>query len=284
MGMAKDILLGCISFLCFLSSVFGFYVYNITNRKKQKSAISNSRRSWHRRLGNICVVTTLLFAFSGAWHAFHKLSEKKQDDYDRAQFSSKDCRLALAKICKGIDSSKLANVSIVRMNGINYWQVTEINGRKVQKRYFESGTLTELKDGDDQYGCYLACIFANKNAAEIKKSQALNSFNNRYSMMKKRLPVVEVEFVKGGSYYVETSTGRLSAVTGKSDQAERFSFSNLHMQHYWEDWFGRKTGKQLKNVVLMGSTLGLMLLAFTGLMMYRARLVKKRKAQQTINS
>ena len=34
MGIAKHILLGAISFLCFLTSVFGFYVYNITNKKK----------------------------------------------------------------------------------------------------------------------------------------------------------------------------------------------------------------------------------------------------------
>jgi hypothetical protein len=285
MGMAKNILLGSISLLCFLSSVSGFYVYNIINRKKQKSDKHKSTRSWHRKLGNVFVLTTLLFAFSGAWHSFHKLPEKKESGfYTYSQFTSKNCSLPLTGICNSIDTAKLANISIVRMNGVSYWQVTEIRGRKMQKRYFETETLMELNEGDNKYGCYLACSFANKNQDEIKKSQSLNSFNNRYSMMKKRLPVIEVEFAHGTNYYVETSTGMLSAISGRADEAERFSFSNLHMQHYWEDLFGRKTGKQLKNIVLMGSTLGLMLLAFTGCVMYRSRLVKKRKAQQTNNA
>ena len=91
--------------------------------------------------------------------------------------------------------------------------------------------------------------------------------------MKKRLPVVEVSFGEDKNYYVETSTGFLSAVSSTADQAERFSFSNLHMHHYWEDWFGKQKGKALKNIVLIASTLGLLLLAVTGMFMY----IRKRR-------
>jgi hypothetical protein len=83
-------------------------------------------------------------------------------------------------------------------------------------------------------------------------------------MMNKRLPVIEVGFDEKKNYYVETSTGHLSAITDPYDKAERFSFSNLHMHHYLEDWLG----KTVQRTFLILTTLGLLLLALTGCWMY----------------
>ena len=89
--------------------------------------------------------------------------------------------------------------------------------------------------------------------------------------MNKRLPVWEVAFTDGSNSYVETATASLAAVSRPSDGAERFSFSNLHMHHYWEMWLGKETGKHVKNLVLLSSTLGLLLLAFTGMLIYLSK-------------
>ena len=94
-------------------------------------------------------------------------------------------------------------------------------------------------------------------------------------MMNKRLPVIEVGFNEEENYYVETATGHLAAVTNSYDKAERFSFSNFHMHHYWEDLFGKK-GKTLQKTVLIFTTLGLLMLAITGCWMYWT---KKKKSQ-----
>ena len=86
---------------------------------------------------------------------------------------------------------------------------------------------------------------------------------------------MEVGFDNNENYYVETSTGKLAAVIDNEDKAERFSFSNLHMHHYWEMWLPKKAGKPVRNLVLITSTLGLLLLALTGMLLYFRKQKKK---------
>jgi hypothetical protein len=275
MGQTKNAILGLFSFLCFATSLFGFFVYNIMNKKKT----TNRSKSWHRTLGNVFVLTTALYGISGAWHAFHKLSEKTEKEIvaDRSQFSADEVNLSFANLIKSVKANeKLSNISIVKMNGENYWQLYLSNGKEKQKRYINTKTFKQLADGDIKYGCYLACLFSNKTNHTITHSKCLNQFTNSYSMMNKRLPVIEVGFDANENYYVETSTGHLSAVTNSYDKAERFSFSNLHMHHYWEDWFGDK-GKIIQKAVFISPTLGLLLLALTGCWMYW------RKRQKSLN-
>lgn len=135
-GPLKPIALGSFAALCLFSCISGFYIYNILKlNKRRKGAVL------HRRLGNALALTTAVFAFSGAWHAFQGL---------------------------------------------------------------------------------------NKNKGQ----------------------------------------GPLAA-------SERFSFSNLHMQHYWEGWLGNELGGAVRNMIFFFSTAGLLLLAITGLLLYVRR---KRKS------
>lgn len=266
LGQTKNVILGAFSLLCFISSLLGFYVYNITSKKKATS----SSKSWHRTLGNVFVLTTALYGFSGAWHAFHKLSEKTEKEIvaDRSQFSADEMILPFYSLSKFVKTNeKLANVSVVKMNGENFWQLYLSNGKEKLKRYINTKTSEELKEGDIKYGCYLACRFSNQIDHRITHSKCLNQFTNSYSMMNKRLPVIEVGFDAGSNYYVETATGHLSAITNSHDKAERFSFSYLHMHHYWEDWLGT-AGKSIQKTVFIATTLGLLLLALTGCWMY----------------
>ena len=274
LGIVKHIMIGVVSLLCFLTSLLGFYVYNISNKKKA----TNGSKAWHRLLGNVFVLTTLLYAFSGAWHAFHKIGDKKEKEIALAhsEFKIPELNLPLADLLKKISKGeKLTNVSIIKMNDDNYWQLYVSKGKEKQKRYIHTKTFEELRDGDIRYGCYLACLYAGKSYHSITHTKCLTEFTHQYSMMKKRLPVIEVGFEGKENYYVETSTGKLSAVTNSLDKAERFSFSNLHMHHYWEMWFGKENGKTIKNTVLLSSTLGLLLLALTGIAMYLRRKYRK---------
>lgn len=273
-GAIKHILIGFLSLTCFFTSLSGFFVYNIMKKKNHKSSGS---RSWHRVMGNIFVATTLLYSFSGAWHSLHKLNSAEyknkqlQTVFNTNEFHNS--HNSFKHVFNKHDS--LLNVSVVKMYDNNYWQVSVLKQKKIQKKYFTVNGFDELPDGDEAYGRYLATVFSGRSPNLIRDSRPLNKFNDRYSMMNKRLPVVEVSFGKE-NYYIETSTGYLSAIASSSDKAERFSFSNLHMHHYWEDWFGKKIGRPVKNIFLIASTLGLLTLAMTGLMMYRAR-VRKRK-------
>jgi hypothetical protein len=273
-GAIKNFLLGMVSFLCFLTGLAGFYVYNLTKERKKRAGV---QRIAHRVLGNIFVLTTLLYSVSGAWHSFHKIpSNEKQEMKDRAEFPSKELNLHIWDMAHTLGKKeKLTGVSPIRMDGRLYWQLGISNGNKNFKRYLDPRTCQEVADGDEKYGCYLACTFAAQNHQAIQSSRCLTQFTSRYSMMNKRLPVIEVAFENAPSYYVETSTGYLSAVTDAHDRAERFSFSNLHMHHYWEDWLGKEKGKAIERIVLISSTLGLLLLVLTGMLIYWARQLKK---------
>jgi hypothetical protein len=265
--------------LCFISSLAGFYIYTLSPGK-QKSVSAARKR--HRMLGNIFVFTTLLFAFSGAWHAFHKIGEESKDIRDKAEFLATELELPIKSISGKLGKNTILNdVSVVRMNGIIYWQALITKGKENSRIYLHSKTGEILANGDIEYGCYLACSFSGKPDHEISHSSCLTSFNDRYSMMNKRLPVIEVGYTNGENYYVETASGQLSAVKDGFDQAERFSFSNLHMQHFWESWLGRESGKPVRNAVLISSTLGLLLLAITGLVLYFTKRRKKARVQQT---
>ena len=273
-GAIKNILLGLVSLLCLLTGIAGFYVYNLTKEKKKRSG---PQRIAHRVLGNIFVLTTLLYSFSGAWHSFHKISSNEvQQIKDRAEFTSKELNLNLWDMAHTLGKKeKLTGISSIRMDGLLYWQLGISNGSKNFKRYLDPRTCQEVADGDEKYGAYLAATFAAQSQKAIHSSRALTQFNSRYSMMNKRLPVIEVAFQNAPAYYVETSTGSLSAVIGAQDRAERASFSNLHMHHYWEDWLGKEKGKAAERIMLISSTLGLLLLVLTGLLIYRNRQVKK---------
>lgn len=277
-GISKNILLGLISFLCFLTSLFGFYVYNITNKKKNLTTVQKNKNR-HRTLGNVFVLTTMLYALSGAWHSFHKIAGKEdvQIFSDQSVFSIDDLHLPTPLILQSLrKEEKLNGISIVRMDGKDYWQLSISQGREKYKKYLESSSLSELYNGDQAYGCYLACNFSKKTGPSIKYSKCLTSFNHQYSIMNKRLPVIEVGFDNRENYYVETATGKLAAVVDNVDRAERFSFSNLHMHHYWEMWLNKETGKPVRNLVLISTTLGLLLLALTGMILYSRK--QKRKA------
>lgn len=278
MGIGKNILLGTVSLLCFLTSLFGFYVYNITNKKKSNAATQKNKNR-HRLLGNVFVATTMLYALSGAWHSFHKISGKEaiQEFADQSLFAVNELDLSTRLLLQKLDTSeKLTGVSVARMDHDDYWQLSVTKGKEKYKKYFEINSLSELGNGDQVYGCYLACKFSKRPEHSIKHSKCLTSFNHQYSMMNKRLPVIEVGFDNRENYYVETGTGKLAAVVDNFDKAERFSFSNFHMHHYWEMWLNKEAGKPVRNLVLISTTLGLLLLALTGMIIYFRK--QKRKA------
>jgi hypothetical protein len=271
-GKTKSVLLGTFSALCFLTSVFGFYVYFISNKKKIKPvSFTHRNRKWHRTMGSIFLTTTLLFSFSGAWHAWKKITHepKRTTATSQLTFQTTELNLSLRAILESFSKGeKLTGISAIKIKENGFWQVSLQKGKTESKKYISMIGNNEMKQGDAAYAVWLACQFSGKTPHNIIKAKELNSFTHGYSMMNKRLPVVQVSFDKGDQYFIETSTGKLAAVSRTADRWERFSFSNFHMHHYWEMWLGKENGKTVRNVVLLLSTLGLLLVALTGTVIY----------------
>jgi hypothetical protein len=280
-GNWKSLLLGSFSALCFLSSVFGFYIYNLTSKKKPTTVRAVHRnRSWHRTTGNFFLVTTLLFSFSGAWHSFKKINSRKPDKslFYRPAMNSQEMDFSLPTVMHTLKpGEKLSGISVKKMEDRNFLQILVKGDKAESKRYLDLETLNTLPDGDLRYGSWLASGFAGRKDVSVVSARHVNRFNHDYNMMYKRLPVVQVAIGGNERYYVETSTGYLSAITSSSSRAERFSFSNLHMHHFWKMWLGKTIGDPVRMVVLILSTAGLLILAMTGIFMY----VKKIRRQRT---
>ncbi len=212
----------------------------------------------------------MLYAFSGGWHALKKVeddSRKKGLQY-AASFTPDELHFSLQQLTKNLKAGEqLSNISAVKMNDEMYWQLTAVNAQsKPVKKYIHQSAGKELAEGDRQYAQHAAGSLIKRD--DVKLVKKITAFNAEYSMMNKRLPVVQVAYQNGESYFIETSTGIVAAVVNGADRAERFSFSNLHMHHYAEKW----SGKGLRNTILIATTLGLLLVACTGIIMY----VKKR--------
>ena len=281
LGIAKNIVLAFVSMLCFLTSLLGFYVYNISKSKKQAKQGTTSRR-WHRALGNVFVLTTLLYAFSGAWHSFHKIGKKETagTSLTNAVYQSADLNGNRNWQQLLRDKEALLDLTAVTMDGNIFWMATLQKDNKKYRRYIAARHGKVLQEGEKKYGAYLAGLYTG-TALTAKDCKTITSFGHGYSMMHKRLPVVAA--TRGQTtYYIETATGMLAAVVNSQDRAERFSFSNLHMHHYWEMWFGKKRGQPFKNAILISSTLGLLMLAITGTLLY-ARKKMKKKQQRDIH-
>ena len=272
-GKGKSVLLGSFSALCFLSCLLGFVVYHVMNKQKRTS---DKNKRWHRWLGNVFLLTTLLYAFSGAWHAFAKLPQKPQAKTTAtATWQTEELRKSIAVQTLFSGTKTITSLALAKIHGQRFWRVT--GQKEKEPRYASLLTGEVLPNGDAVYATALACRWKGADTTSVAQTKRLTAFNHRYSMMNKRLPVVEVAFNDGTNYYVETTTGSLAAISRPGESAERFSFSNLHMHHYWEIWLGKGFGKTVKNGVLLATTLGLLLLALTGSLIY----INKRKRKTT---
>lgn len=261
------------SLLCIFSSAFGFYIYNISNKKNTANKKSFFGKKIHRILGNVFILTTLLYSFSGIWHTLKKTNTEIEVNSYSANFKSNELAFNITQFIRP-EIGVLKNISIVKIEDENYWQATFLNNKNSFKKYFETKTFSELENGDNLYAEYLLLKKWKNSITKIENTKSIFSFNHQYKMMSKRLPVTQIK-TKEGLFFIETSTGELAQINLTKDRVENFVFGQLHMHHYPEAIFGKKIGKPIRNSILYITTLGLVLVAFTGLYIYI-----KRKRQQ----
>ncbi|RYF86080.1 MAG: PepSY domain-containing protein [Chitinophagaceae bacterium] len=272
-GKTKSVVLGLFATLCFLSCICGFVVYNVINKKKRPTS---ANKRLHRRFGNLFLATTLLFAFSGAWHAFAKVGKSSASiQTKQASFASDDVKLDVRSLLQKLPGEKVTNVSLVRIDDENYWQVSCKKENKTERKYIHVASGKMLAQGDEQYSRSLVSALSIASHNPVKEVKLLTAFNHQYSMMNKRLPVVENRLTNGDAFYIDPATGSVAAVSNSSDAAERFSFRNLHMYHFWEMWLGKTVGSFVKNLFLIGSTLGLLAVALSGVLIYTRRIARR---------
>ena len=150
--------------------------------------------------------------------------------------------------------------------------------------YINATTNTAVPNLDVQYAKFLAYYFSDGGPkaaccemddvttektsledAALLETKVLTEFNSReYGFVNKRLPVVKLAFdtSEKTTYFIETATSRLAAVTETADIREGYSFAIFH-KFLFMDWAGKNvrdfTMVLAALVILIASVLGLIL-------------------------
>ena len=133
-------------------------------------------------------------------------------------------------------------------------------------KYFNEASFSLSSCCEEGTSVEKGCSIANANLIETK---LLTEFDSReYGFVNKRLPVIKLayETPDNTTYFVETATSRIAAVTNSSDKIEGYSFAILH-KFLWMDW----AGKPIRDLVMTFSALILLLITILGVKL----LVKK---------
>ncbi len=238
-----------IMILAFLTTIMGIYIFFTTRSKKADGNIRVKARRNHRFTSIAISVFTLMFTFSGGFHAYEKLikSEKKIPQLD-TQIQTRDIKFELASI-RQIVKKPIIGIRLVQINKLLFWQVNTIKEPPLIKRkdlmkdktvptpnaiYINVIDNIILPDGEKKYARYLATKFSGNNQQNIQQIVPITKFEGEYGFVNKRLPVFKVSYACNNNerYYVETATSEFAAEVNDKDVLEGYSFSLLHKHHF----------------------------------------------------
>lgn len=246
--------------LAFMTTIMGLYIFFSTKSKRTVgNKVVKARRS-HRFSAVAISLLTLMFTFSGAFHALSKFKPDTRDNYFTANsFITTDIDLNFQQL-RQLVNRPISNVALVKIDGQSYWQIntqktpgikdaTQNKAKDLMKDsqvgapsviYINTNNLTVLQDGESRYANYLATQFSSHKEADIIKTEPITKFTNEYNFTDKRLPVWKVSYASNSNerFYVETSTGKLSKSINDRDLIEGYSFAFFH-KHEFMAWGGK---------------------------------------------
>jgi hypothetical protein len=240
--------------LAFFTTVMGIYIFFSTKSKKVNgNSLVKARRN-HRYTSIIISLFTLMFTFSGAYHALSKLKDDTRDNYFvEPMFRTVETNFNFA-VLSTIVKAPIVNSSLAKLETGNYWRVTtkqkgggmrkdlmkDANAPLPSVVYINTNNLAILKEGEIQYARFLASQFSGHKDGEILSATPITKFTGEYNFTDKRLPVWKISYGSNGHerYFVETSTGKLSKRLTDAEQAQDYSFAFFH-KHEFMSWAGK---------------------------------------------
>lgn len=246
--------------LAFITTLMGLYIFFSTKSKKVSGNSTVQKRRNHRFTAFTASLFTLMFTFSGAYHAFSKLKEDKPAvSNNQHWFASTSIQLNTDSL-QTIVKKPITNIGLVHMNNQAYWQVytqskqpqkSNQNSKSVDPKkaltpapsanYISCKDYTLLPNGELTYATYLASKFSMQPNTSITRIDTIRKFEGEYGFVNKRLPVFKISYANNNNerYYVETATGQLALRINDTETAEGYSFSFLH-KHHFLDFAGKE--------------------------------------------
>lgn len=254
----------------FTIGVTGMVLYGLRYQCMKKAANDKSRSGvayFHRSIGLLISLSTLMFSFSGGVHVWHKLTPD-----DRHTHCIEDL-FSVNELATGIEQAILTSrqqggvgaVSMVRLANEPYYRLVhgadkhaDMNhsghgkaGNDSNKwpaiTYVHSQDGTVLAGAESLYAQQLAHRISGMDKNQISTVQPVTRFNQEYGFIDRRLPVVRVDYNTAGNpvYYVDPATGRLAAMVDDGHRFEKFVFQ---MFHKWR--FADNLGKNGRDAVI----------------------------------
>ena len=304
LGAGKQVVEFLLMAIAFLTTVLGIYIFFSTRSKQVPGNGYVKARRNHRYTAIVISLFTLMFTFSGGYHALYKLKEDTRNNYFvKDKFAVRDLRLDYGRLMAAV-RRPVIGISVVRMGGAGYWQVTTLrkaagtgmaadgsaNGKGGRKdlmkdmqvaapvvTYVNVASGEVLPDGECRYAQYLATLFSGYPATDIVATGQITKFDRDYNFTDKRLPVWKVSYPENGHerYYVETATGSLSVRVNDWDLVEGYSFALLHKHEFLGG-----IGKWAKDTSTMFWAASQFFMVALGLFLY-FRWVRKRQKNNT---
>ncbi|ANH79864.1 hypothetical protein A8C56_01725 [Niabella ginsenosidivorans] len=289
LGTVKYFIMVLITGIALLTTLMGLYIFCITKTKKPGNPLLKARRN-HRYTSLVASLFTLMFAFSGGFHALENgLSKKQLPSAFSPQFAASAIDLNVARLDSLTGHSGIGELSLCTINNHNYWQVQlckkqqdmeqqadlmksmEVHPAPLLYVDAENGQL--LQDGDRLYAQYLAQAFHTERTGVIRSATLVTKFTDEYNFINKRLPVWKVSYNTKDHkrFYIETKTGVLAACIRDKDLVEGYSFALLH-KHHFMDW-GGKTTRDISTMFGAGMQIAMVVI---GMVLYWRARKKKR--------
>ncbi len=287
LGNTKYFLMVLITLTGFATTLFGLSIFFTTKTKKGPHPLVKSRRN-HRYVSLVASLFTLMFTFSGGFHALDKILPKdKLPDHIGQQIAGRDIHPDFRQLFAVAGKNPVQDISLCSIGDELYWQLylkkksTQPDGRadlmksqSVEQSeiiYVNANSLAPLQNGDERYARFLGSAFSGNDS--IRAAVPVNRFTDEYNFINKRLPVWKISYAANGNerYYVETSTGTLSSRVRDNDLVEGYSFAFFH-KHHFMDW----GGKTVRDISTMFWAAMQVVMVIVGLILYFK--VRQRKA------
>jgi hypothetical protein len=283
------LMLALLSVIC-ISTISGIIIYGLMWGKFKKPKNKDEKsilKKYHRQIGIAVSFVSLTFAFSGGYHATRKIVPNTLPEmlYEPV-IQSHQINHGFQNL--PIEWERLTNCSIVKINDNFYYQLfyKKLVDKDAETIYYQTNSLKKLNNGDFYYANYLGEYFQSKegkdensccemsegstmvmnNEAKLLEQNLINQFEKReYGFAFKRLPVIRLSYntPQKTNYYIETSTSRLAAKIDNSDRFEGYSFAILH-KFLFLDW----AGKNVRDITMMISALGVLIVSIMGLILF----------------
>jgi hypothetical protein len=272
--------------LIVFSAVAGVVIYGLMWKKFKPAKSGNQRsflRKYHRSIGIWTSIVTFTFAFSGGYHALQKLDPDERLKYVYDPVIKTDS-IAQASM---IDLTGVSNIGLIKWGENIFWQTVkkdwETDETVVDYTNIKDGK--KLEDGNIRFAKYLSRKFAaqeERNAAsccdlmeaqisspisgaDLEKASMVTSFAGEYGFVNKRLPVVKLAYdtPEHTTYYIETTTSRLSTKVEDRNRREGFSFAFLHKYNALDF-----LGKNARDGVMTFAAFGVFVVSILGLLVF----------------